>query len=199
MPPWESHGLRDYLPADEATNENTTPPIHPAVMSPLLIWALRFVEEFADDILAAWEERQRLIGQIPDRPDPAAARRLRALIEQHIAQNRPLPGGFYLGQLFAARTYLAAITGATEQQTKVALRDHGRGLPVSSQTPLSTAIRGQLHGRPWKPHINFNEAPVLMRRLAAAAMILVIYLSGMRPGQVLNLPGRLLPGAGRRW
>ena len=193
MPPWESHGLRDYLPADEATNENTTPPIHPAVMSPLLIWALRFVEEFADDILAAWEERQRLIGQIPDRPDPAAARRLRALIEQHIAQNRPLPGGFYLGQLFAARTYLAAITGATEQQTKVALRDHGRGLPVSSQTPLSTAIRGQLHGRPWKPHINFNEAPVLMRRLAAAAMILVIYLSGMRPGQVLNLRAGCCP------
>lgn len=193
MPPWESSGLRDYLPADEATNENTTPPIHPAVMSPLLIWALRFVEDFADDILAAWEERQRLIGQIPDHPDPAAARRLRALIEQHIAQNRPLPGGFYLGQLFAARTYLAAITGATEQQTKVALRDHGRGLPVSSQTPLSTAIWGQLHGRPWKPHINFNEAPVLMRRLAAAAMILVIYLSGMRPGEALNLRAGCCP------
>jgi hypothetical protein len=193
MPPWESGGLRDYLPADEAKNENTTPPIHPAVMSPLLIWALRFVEDFADDILAAWEERQRLIGQIPDHPDPDAARRLRALIEQHITQNRPLPGGLYPGQLFAARTYLAAITGATEQQTKVALRDHGRGLPVSSQTPLGTAIRGQLHGRPWKPHVNSNEAPVLMRRLAAAAMILVIYLSGMRPGEALNLRAGCCP------
>lgn len=72
MPPWESTGLRDYLPADEATNENTTPPIHPAVMSPLLIWALRFVEDFADDILAAWEERQRLVRQIPEHPDPEA-------------------------------------------------------------------------------------------------------------------------------
>jgi hypothetical protein len=109
------------------------------------------------------------------------------LIEQHVAGNRPLPGGFYLGRLFAARTYLAAMTGATEQQTKVALRDHGSGLPVSSETPLSTTIRGQLHGRPWKTHINFNEAPILMLRLATAAMILVIYLSGMRPGEALNL------------
>src|SRR5207245_10233901 len=114
-----------------------------------------------------------------------AARRLRARIEEHIAGNRPLPGGFYLGQLFAARTYLAAMTGATEQQAKVALRDYGRGLPVSSETPLRTAIRGQLHGRPWKTHINFNEAPLLMLRLATAAMILVIYLSGMRPGEAL--------------
>ena len=187
MPPWESQGLRDYLPADEQGNENTTPPIHPAVMSPLLVWALRFVEDFADDILAAWEEREHLVGQIPEHPDPQAARRLRALIEEHIAGNRPLPGGFYLGQLFAARTYLAAMTSATEQQAKVALRDYGRGLPVSSETPLRTTIRGQLHGRPWKTHINFNEAPILMLRLATAAMILVIYLSGMRPGEALNL------------
>ncbi len=46
MPPWEAEGLRHYLPPDEGRNENGTAPVHPAVMSPLLTWALRFTEDF---------------------------------------------------------------------------------------------------------------------------------------------------------
>ena len=46
MPPWEAEGLRHYLPPDEGRSENGTAPVHPAVMSPLLTWALRFTEDF---------------------------------------------------------------------------------------------------------------------------------------------------------
>ncbi|WP_188197436.1 hypothetical protein [Nonomuraea sp. SYSU D8015] len=52
MPPWEAGDHSDYLP--EADAMGTTAPIHPAVMSPPLIWALRFVEDFAEDIIAGW-------------------------------------------------------------------------------------------------------------------------------------------------
>ena len=74
MPPWEAEGLRHYLPADEGRNENATAPIHPAVMSPLLTWALRFTEDFAADILAALAEQQRLRSRIAARHNPDAAR-----------------------------------------------------------------------------------------------------------------------------
>ena len=62
--------LRDYLPAEDGRNENATAPVHPAVMSPLLIWALRFTEDFAADILAALAEHS---GSAPASP-PATAR-----------------------------------------------------------------------------------------------------------------------------
>ncbi len=193
MPPWDEAGLRDYLPLDDAVNENTTQPIHPAVMSPLLIWATRFVEDFAADILSAWRERQALLSQIPGQPAPEGTRRLRELLAEYRAEGRALPGSIYLGRHLLARAYLAAVTGATRPQAKVAIRDYGRDLPVSTETPLAAPVRGLLHGKPWKDHIDFHEAPVLMHRLAAAAMVVISYLSGMRPAEVLNLRAGCCP------
>ncbi len=183
MPPWDACGTKDYLPGADAKNDNSTPPIHPAVMSPLLVWALRFVEDFADDIAAAWEERQRLTGRIREHANPDATLPLRRLIEEHAAENRPLPGSVYLGRHLAARSYLAGLTGASIGQVHRALREHARGVPVSTETPLDTPIHGRLHGQPWKPYINFNEAPALVHALATASMITIFYLSGMRPGE----------------
>jgi hypothetical protein len=80
MPPWEADGTWDYLPAEDGRNENATTPIHPAVMSPLLAWALRFTEDFAPDILAALAEQQRLRSRIAARHSPDAAARLAALL-----------------------------------------------------------------------------------------------------------------------
>jgi hypothetical protein len=75
VPAWGSEGLDDYLPAATATGENATEPISPATMGPLLVWALKFVEEFAADILAAHAEEHRL----------------RQIIDRHLAQ--PFPHG----------------------------------------------------------------------------------------------------------
>uniref|UniRef100_UPI0024544C09 hypothetical protein n=1 Tax=Nocardia cyriacigeorgica TaxID=135487 RepID=UPI0024544C09 len=50
----------DYLPAATAAGENSTEPISPATMGPLLIWALKFTEEFADDILARLADATRI-------------------------------------------------------------------------------------------------------------------------------------------
>src|SRR5258708_6335677 len=82
MPPWEAEGLRHYLPPDEGRNENGTAPVHPAVMSPLLTWALRFTEDFAADILAALAEHERLRSRIAARHNPDAAPRLAALLDE---------------------------------------------------------------------------------------------------------------------
>jgi hypothetical protein len=54
---------------------------------------------------------------------------------------------------------------------------------LSPHAPLATAITGRLRGQPWKPFIDFHEAPALMRLLSAACMITIGYLSGMLPGE----------------
>ncbi|MFH8379105.1 hypothetical protein ACH4A7_37025 [Streptomyces cyaneofuscatus] len=65
-PPWESGGVDDFLPAGGAAGggENATEPLDPLVLGPLLIWAIRFVDDFADDIMAAWAERRRLVAVV---------------------------------------------------------------------------------------------------------------------------------------
>ncbi|MFF7651750.1 hypothetical protein ACFZCY_18545 [Streptomyces sp. NPDC007983] len=67
-PPWESEGVDDYLPAATPRGENATEAIAEQTMGPLLVWAIRAVEEFSDDILAAWAEANRLPPTSPRPP-----------------------------------------------------------------------------------------------------------------------------------
>ena len=55
-PAWDLEGLDHYLPATSASGENVTEPIDAATIGPLLVWAVRFVEEFSGDVLAARAE-----------------------------------------------------------------------------------------------------------------------------------------------
>ncbi|MDO0930256.1 hypothetical protein QQY66_00435 [Streptomyces sp. DG2A-72] len=57
-PPWEMEGVEDYLPPATPGGENATEAIAEQTMGPLLVWAIRTVEDFSDDILAAWAEPQ---------------------------------------------------------------------------------------------------------------------------------------------
>jgi hypothetical protein len=71
-PPWDSKGIDDYLPLESATGgENATEPLSEQTLGPLLIWAMRVVDDFADDILSAWAEWRNLKG--PGKNDHAHA------------------------------------------------------------------------------------------------------------------------------
>ena len=186
MPPWERAEIRDFLPTVRRGNENTTRPIHPAVISPLLIWALRFVEQFAPDIIAAWRERQRLLARIRQNANPQATAALTALFSDAATGGRPLPGTIERGIPQLARDYLCALHETSRDHIGWLL--HGRGrLPLAMRTPMDTPIRGRVHGQPWTTHIDFAEAPALMRLLSAACLLVVVYLSGLRPAEVLEL------------
>ncbi len=147
-------------------------------MSPLLVWALRFSEDFAADILAALAEHQRLRSQIAPRTSPAARARLRALLDEHARTGSPLPGGHAGNSHRAARSYLAALTGASLSQVSNILRDYG-SLPVAGAALLDVPVTGQVHGQPWTPGIGYHEAQELAMCLGAACLI-VVYLSGLR-------------------
>jgi hypothetical protein len=194
MPAWETHGVKHYLPVDTDRNENATPAIHPAVMSPLLIWALRFVD-FADDIIIAWQEHQRLLDRVREHPNPEATIPLRTFLDRCAAENNALPGGIARGRPGVAALYLAGLFDTSDHHVKYeAAKYRKRNIPVSLEAPLGTPVRGLVHGRPWKRHINFHEAPILMTRLATACTIVVLYLSGVRPGEALELEVGCCPG-----
>ncbi|MEU0164068.1 hypothetical protein ABZ214_01095 [Streptomyces iakyrus] len=78
-PPWETEGVDDYLPPATPGGENAAEAIAEQTMGPLLVWAIRTVEEFSDDILAAWTERNRLHAQAAgNTATPASRAALRA-------------------------------------------------------------------------------------------------------------------------
>jgi hypothetical protein len=66
-PPWGGEGIRDILGRGRTYAENRTPRIHPNTMTRFLSWSLRFVEDFADDIIAAFDEYKDLSVRNPRR------------------------------------------------------------------------------------------------------------------------------------
>ncbi|MFI1721785.1 integrase [Streptomyces sp. NPDC020489] len=199
-PPWSHEGIDDYLPAETGGGENGTEPISPATMGPLLIWALRTVEDFAPDILSAWAENRRL--HIRAQHARATAR-TRAALDAYLndlaARGAPLPAIQYPHRVVAAGTYIAGLTGAPPTQVNHRIR-----LPHWSRyrdlhpgpCPLSIPIWGRIDGRPWAEAIDFAEAAGLMRHLGTACFIVLSYLTGQRPGEALGLRTGCCPDPG---
>ncbi|KMS80287.1 hypothetical protein ACH49_08390 [Streptomyces leeuwenhoekii] len=174
--------------------ENSHPRIPEQVISPLVIWSLRFVDDFADDILAAQDEWLAL--QKKTHRDPqtghGARRRLAALMRRYQAERRPLPGGTG-GQHGINIRHLAREVDC-DRQTLMALasweliEQARQDVGVDDSTYLRTEIRGLLDGDPWMTRISYDEdLTVLVRILTAAAYTLIAYLSGMRDSEVKHL------------
>lgn len=62
------------------------------------------------------------------------------------------------------------------------------GLSLADAAYLDGSIRARLHGQPWRTKpITFTEAAQLTRHLSTACFIVIVYLSGTRPGEALAL------------
>ncbi|MEU7823026.1 hypothetical protein [Catellatospora sp. NPDC049133] len=172
-------------------SENITARIPEAVCGPLLAWALRFVDDFAPDILAA-ERQWRHLHHRVRRSAAEREQALRDLLDAHMAECRPLPGrrGRPHINLIAAmindhglfiRRHQQAIDQAV---AVVGLRPHD---------VFDQPITGRLDGRPWIDAIvtthrgNPQGLACLARMLQAACYITVAYLSGMRDSEVKHL------------
>lgn len=205
MPPWErpDSTISDFLgTADSGPGgENTTAVIHPSVISPLLVWSLRMVLDFAPDILAACQAARRMRERIPRRGSRDGITKAQAHLRGMIERGEPIPTSLRpsiqrLVQLQGPRqrglaiTTLAGTIGVTRRQVVTAattlgtqLRDEhlGRG------APLGTAITGRIGDAPWTGPIDDCEVDSLVIHLSTAVLITVSYLSGMRPDEVLHL------------
>ncbi|MBC9725751.1 hypothetical protein [Streptomyces sp. TRM68367] len=79
-------------PATPGPGENSREPIDPATMGPLLIWALRVVDDFADDIVSDWTEMQRLTEQAEQTVGTWESMGwLRTYLDQLVERGAPVP------------------------------------------------------------------------------------------------------------
>ncbi|WP_326809885.1 hypothetical protein OIE62_38975 [Streptomyces scopuliridis] len=198
MPPWEGPAavMSDFLGTndDSSGGENSIPIVHPAVMAPLLVWALRMVLELSEDILAAAREHRRLLAAIPDRAAPGGTEAALAYLRGLLADGRKLPAsGTPAATAVTARygaalppmaiTFLAATLGVSTGQVsrarsilldELAPQDFGPG-PV-----LDVPLAARTGNRRWRQSIGFDDVDTLVLRLSTAALICCAYLSGMR-------------------
>jgi hypothetical protein len=191
-PPW-AHDDDEYVPSARPGGENTTEPIAPATIGPLLVWSLRLVEDFAADILAATEAHQRLLARAAHaNATPESRDRVESYLARLAADGQPLPTRTRTaGAPTLATTYISALTDATEHQVQRAcqkspwpayLRNH----PGTS--PLPVEITARVDRQPWTDGIDFHDIADLRRHLATAAFVVIAYLTGMRPAEALSLP-----------
>jgi hypothetical protein len=192
-PPWDVEGVDDYLPAatDTQGGENLTEELAPETMGPLLIWAIRTVDDYAADILAAAAERRRLSAAAQGNVGTSAGlAALRSYLDGLLAADRPLPTQEHAGRRCLNTQYVAGLTEASLNQV---YKRAGRGAWKQAvdqrpgPSPLHTPITGTTGGQPWRETIDFHEVLDLQRHLSTACFIVIAYLTGMRPGEVLGL------------
>lgn len=181
--------------------ENTTDRIPEEIIGPLLTWALRWVEDFADDILAGlsdWQQARstKLSKGMVDGETPRE--RLLAVLDRYRREGRPLPRVTYgpkavkvpvavnVTQLAReARVHVSTLHKQSEhrQLINAALNELG----LDDSTYLPTPIRATLDGQPWLPALRWDMTEDYARLLQAACYVVIAYLSGMRDSEVKHM------------
>jgi len=179
-------------PTAQRGRENATARIPEDVLGPLFAWAMRFIDEFATDILAAdraWRTNQppsgekHAYGQLPVL--------LKALLDEHIAHRRPLPG--WRGK--PSTTEIAKALG----RNRVSLgRYHqliDQAADIVGVAPAAVSnqpVVGRLDDRPWieailADHTRRDSLAALARHLQTACYLVLAFLSGARDSEIKHL------------
>jgi integrase len=222
MVPWRGRSPIQIVGDIRRDWENFTPVIDEFTMSSLLAWSLRFVEVFADDIVAAAQvyhplhgaareydgrySQRRGLGSVRTAPKLTRedkANRANVFIAQLRAEGGGLPGRIRDGRRELDIAHIRVVLGIPNLPRdgiveRILLES---GLPIEN---IAAALPGSsvssLEGQPWLPEsIAFTLVPVLERHLRTACMVVIAYLSGMRPGEVLNLRRGCVSKIGELW
>lgn len=190
-PPWDEFGADDFLPATTSSGgENSREPLAEETIGPLLVWAIRMIDDLSDDILTAWDEATRLIDIAKTSVATAEGKAaLEAFLDPLISSHAALPATKHHGKTALARQYVQGITGASARQVDGLNERHGLTKAAAERPgpcPLEVPVTGRIAGKPWRTALDFNEVSTLMRHLATAAFIVCSYLTGMRPEEVLG-------------
>ena len=203
-PPWGDERPSDLVGGAKHPRENRTPRVAADTMQMLLMWCLRFVEDFADDIITAYHEYLHLWGRSP------ALRKADGYTAEHTSPHQAeLALRGWLQRLHQTGEGLPSRPGPDREQhvdwahlcRLFDIGDHifrphrplrriveDSHLPLVGPALLDTPVTGRLHDQPWRAtRIRYDEAAELARMLSTAATVVIAYLTGMRTGEVLNL------------
>ncbi|MCY0950393.1 hypothetical protein [Streptomyces sp. H27-S2] len=176
-----------------ARGENKTDRLPEEVMGPLLVWALRFIDDFAPDILEADREwratRDIRVGPNRDRADVGP--RLQAILDEHVDAGRPLPGWRGQPSLSQFGRLLGCRQGSIRPHPD-ALTTAAAVVGVVDSAFLNGTIQGRLDGAPWvdsiaTSHETANGLARLGRILQASCYVVIAFLSGMRESEVKHI------------
>jgi hypothetical protein len=194
--------IPDHLPFDPAhldgwtdhyrkqPGENATDRIPEQVLGPLMAWAQRFIDDFADDILTAVEQSQtaRTALKGPSLADNTALlAALRTMLDSHIADNRPLPGRRGTINQFALAHNLGCSKLEIDRHRRL-IAETAAIVGVTDQPWFNIPVTARLDGRPWvdgivNEHLSPNALGRLATLLQAAAYAAIAFLSGMRDSE----------------
>ncbi|MCJ0869492.1 integrase [Streptomyces sp. AP-93] len=176
------------------SKENKRPRIADETIEALLNWAITIVEQIGQDIASAHREYKALdAGAHPSQRQFTGSRRERftAYLDHCKRHNLALPGRETDCGIEASNHILRLI--GIEKSLRSGLSDaesgliEHSGLPIARTQPVGT-ITGLVNGIPWrKEPIDTGELDRLVLMVSAACFTVICYLSGMRPGEVLNL------------
>ncbi len=203
-PPWDGDDTQDLLGRRPGMGENATPRIPEEVMQPLLLWSLRYVEDFSHDIINAWQEYLNLVrrnvarkrrgeSNYSTRRSGELLREIPTYLEQLAGRGDGLPGCLDEDDTLCVDwPQLARVLGCSERSLSKGSISRGlidaSALPIELGLLLTSPITGTLDGQPWlSRRINYLDAARHARRLSTACFIVIAYLSGMRLGEVLSL------------
>ncbi|MGK5171823.1 hypothetical protein [Geodermatophilus sp. CPCC 205761] len=198
-PPWDGQEIEDLFGERNRTDENRTPRIDERTMNALLTWAMRFVDDFSGDIIAAAHEYNRLAPRGKRRkargldsvPRRDLVKEAHVLVREYRRTGRPLPGrmtdtGIELDYYHLARLLDATAWGIRDLATGDVFRHSG--LPLVACAAVTSHPTGLIDNEPWlQQPIGYHDVPGFVKMLVAACLIVTAYLSGMRPGELLNL------------
>ncbi|WP_055469080.1 hypothetical protein [Streptomyces ardesiacus] len=195
--PWPG-APEDELKSPSGGRENKTPRIAPTTMVALLAWALHVIEVVGPDVREAWVAYQQFRAGThafqAEFHGLSTGDRIARFITRCRREGTPLPGhrtenGERSINYSAIERMLQTTTVLrfTPNQKRT-IRDSG--LPIAEDTYVGQ-ITGLIDGRPWRDEpITVSDLRNLIRMVASACFVVICYLSGARPGEVLNLrPG----------
>jgi hypothetical protein len=189
---WSGTSGHQLASAVTRSRENRTPRIAPPAMEALLAWALRIAEDIGPEIRDAWITYRQLdqgVHHSQRRYDGLLMRdRVRLFLSSAQSDGSMLPGRVADEKREINWSHLGRILGQYSSWSPARRRPVlAAALPIADGSPVG-AITGQIDGRPWRDRpITVQELPELIRILSAACFVTACYLSGGRPGEILNL------------
>lgn len=159
----------------------------------LLIWSLRYTEDFSEEITRNAhkyvELKHQRLSPSGRRPRGHSISEVERYIEECRRLDRPLPGRLEGHKVVICWNALARILDSRSVLAGTPRRlIESSGLRVEIGLGLDVPNTSTIHGSQWLTRpIKYEEARRHALDLTAACFIVIAYLSGMRPGEVLNL------------
>jgi integrase len=171
--------------------ENATGRIPEEVLGPLFVWALRFIDDFSADILAADRHWRAPLPQGGSHAYGEVRVQLQAWLGERVAMGRPLPA--WRGQASVAAVALELGRDRVSVRRYRHLIDEAAAIVgTAPQTVSDQPVLGRLDGHPWieailADHTESNSLASLARLLQDACYIALAFLSGARDSEIKHL------------